>query len=416
MHRHTAPRLAAGAIVAIGAVVLAGCSTATTSGGSGSSAPVSVGIPVADVASLQAAGVASPDALTVKDIEKMYTAAIDAVSGKAAAGGHKITTDFASFDLVQPGAPQTACLHFVQDSKDQLVLSDQFVNGGDQCVVQRGGFLIQNIAAPQAAYAMAGKVVTTDLVPNDAAAAFARYLTTSAHLKGKKLAVLTDALGGDAAPVTSVLIPALKKAGLDIVHVTTLSADLTQVAQQIPVEVSQLQDAGVDEIIDATPSANLAQFLGGMSKAGLDVPLIASDLNNAVDEAFAAAYPKNLKATALTARRFGSDNAQATACASRYQKAGGRTLVAGSANYQTLLEVCDSVTILAAGLKQLGGTTFSSASFAAALGKVGTLDLAYYGPSKLSGSPQTTVQAQQVVSWGGTGWAPTDGKWIPVAR
>ena len=409
------------AVVVAGIVALAttmtACSASSTSKGS-SSAPISIGIPIGDTASLQAVGIAAPDALSVSDIETMYKAAISKVSGTAAAGGHKLTTDFSSFNLVQAGAPQTSCLHFVQDSKDDVVLSTQFVNGGDQCVVQRGGFLIQNVAAPQAAYSLgAGAVYTMDLVPNDAAKEFANYLTKDSKLKGQTLGVLTDALGGDAAPVTSILVPALKKAGLNVAHVTTLSADLSQVAQQVPVEVSQMKQAGVTTIIDATPSANLLQFLGGAGKVGFNVPIIASDLNNAVDETFAPAYPKTLEATAISARRFSStDNTAANTCYKNYRAAGGKSLVVGSTNYQQNVQICDSVTLLAAGLAKLGSTSFSKAALETALGKVGSLTFGFYGPSKLSGSSHSTVSTVQALKWDNGGWQPTNGTWLKVSN
>ena len=402
--------------ISVVAIACSGCATGSSSGGGSST--IKVGIPVADTASLAQAGVAAKDALSVADIETMYKSALNVVSGKSAAGGHKLVPDFSSFSLVDPGAPQTACLHFVRDSKDDVVLSNQFVNGGDQCVVQRGGFLLQNVAAPQTAYnSKVGHVVTTDLTPDAAAKNFAAYLTGDAKLTGQKLGVLTDALGGDAAPVTGILIPALKKAGLNVVHVTTLTADLTQVAQQVPVEVTQMKEAGVTTIIDATPSANLMDFLGGASKAGYDVPYIASDLNNAVDETFSPAYPPNLQATAITARRFAEpDSALAATCYANYQKAGGKTLVAGSVNYQELLEICDSVTLLAAGVSHLGSTGFSSSAFVTALGKVGTLHFAYYGPSGLSGTSQSTVQGVRTVTWSKGSWASTGSAWTAPAN
>ncbi|UUT34679.1 hypothetical protein [Microbacterium elymi] len=112
------------------------------------------------------AGVAAPDALTATEIEQMYTAAIHKVSGTDAAGGYTIIPDYATFDLVQAGAPQTTCAKLVQDDKSDLVLAGQFVNGGDQCVVQQGGTLLQDVAAPEAAYSMStGTVVTLDQLP-----------------------------------------------------------------------------------------------------------------------------------------------------------------------------------------------------------------------------------------------------------
>lgn len=245
-----------------------------------------------------------------------------------------------------------------------------------------------------------------DLTPTAAAKTFAAYLAADSKLKGQKLGVLTDALGGDSAPVTSVLVPALKAAGLTVAHVTTLSADLTQVAQQVPTEVTQMKDAGVTTIIDATPSANLLQFLGGAAKGGFSVPVVASDLNNAVDETFAAAYPPTLTATAITARRFAQpDPTLAAACYGSYRKAGGKALVAGSVNYQTLLQICDSVKLLAAGIKHLGSAAVSNSTLTTAFGKVGKLDLAYYGPSSLTGTSKSTVQGLRTVTWAKGGWS-----------
>lgn len=386
--------------------------TACSNGSSDDSGDtITVGIPVANTASLAQAGVSAPDAASADDIETMYKAALKSVTG------YKIDTKFVSFNLVQTGAPQTTCLKLLQDEKADVVLASQFVNGGDQCVVQRGGTLIQSIAVPQAAYGMKqGVVYTNDQMPNDAATNFATYLTTQAHLESQTIGVLTDALGGDATPVNDILVPALKKAGLHVAHVSTLSADITQVAQQVPVEVAQMRDAGVTAIVDATPSANLMQFLGGMTKAGWKVPFIAGDLNNAIDESFAAAYPKTFEATGYTARRFTTDNAAATTCYQNYVAAGGKELTPNSASYQANLEVCDQVKILSAGLSKLGGKAFDKKAFSEALSQGGDLDFAYFGAGSLSGASSSTARKLHTVTFTNGHWSGTDENWTAISH
>ncbi|MFT4210431.1 MAG: hypothetical protein QM626_01050 [Microbacterium sp.] len=410
--RRTAPLIlvATATILAAG---LSGCGSASGTDTSGRT--LHIGIPIADSSSLVKAGVASPDALTADQIEQMYTIALDAISGTDAAGGYTLVPDYATFDLVDSGAPQTACAHFVQDSRDDLVLSGQFVNGGDQCVAQQGGVLLQDVAAPEAAYSIdTGTVLTLDQLPSTAAERFADYLISSGVLDGKTVGVLTDALGGDATPVTDVLVPALEDAGVEVAHVTTLTSDLQAVAQQIPTEITQMKEAGVDVIVDATPSANLMQFLGGESSAGWSAPVIASDLNYAVAETFAAAYPADLEASALTQRTFGADAGgdAASTCADRYETQGGETLVAGSTNYQTLLQACDLVTVLGKALTALGDTAFSGAAFATAVEGLGHVDgIASYGDLTFEAGTPAGVSGLQVVTWSDGGWEPTDGVW-----
>ncbi|UUT34680.1 hypothetical protein [Microbacterium elymi] len=226
------------------------------------------------------------------------------------------------------------------------------------------------------------------------------------------MGVLTDALGEDAKPVTDIIVPALKKAGIDVAHVTTLTADLQAVAQQVPTEVGVMKEAGVDVIVDATPSANLMQFLGGMKAANWNVPFIASDVNYAVAETFAGAYSPTFEATALTERTFGADSDAGAACEKTYQDAGGKELTLGSTNYQTLLQACDLVTVLARALTALGDTAFSPEAFADAVGGLGQVDgIASYGDLTFQKGAHTGVSGLQVVAWSNGGWAATDGKW-----
>ena len=422
--------MAVGAITAIAGATasLGGAASARTANSalhrSAKATTIKVGIPVADPASLAALGQPTAGLPTVAQTELMFTSQIKAINASGELGARKLVPVFNVYSLASPAAPEASCVSLTEDSHVLAVVSGQFVNGGDVCVAQHGTPMIESVAAPQSAYSSyPGLVYSAQMAPNRNARDFAHELVASGALKGQTVGVLADSLGGDYPPVSQVLVPALEAAGIKVAHVTDLTADFSELPQQIPVEISAMRSAGVTMIVDATPGPNLLMWLGGMQSAGWSAKFATSDLNNADFAIYTSRYPASMNGTvAYTSERFGEGAAGFGAqpgdrqCLQRYVSAGGARYARDSSNYVTLEQSCQALTMFIDGVRATKGAA-SVKSFARAMAHLGKVALPFQGPSSLSAGKTDAADAVRVTHFSSKAatFVPSSPKWTTVS-
>jgi hypothetical protein len=398
---------------------------AATSVAASKSTVVKVGIPVADPASLAQLGLPTTGSPSVSQLELAYTAQIKAINASGVLGKRKLAPVFDVYSLANPAAPQQTCVSLTENDHVFAVVTGQFVNGGDVCVAQHHTPMFESVAAPQAAYTKyPGLVFTAQMSPNRNARAFAQALIRSHALKGKTVGVLTDSLGGDLAPVTGVLVPALKAAGVNIVHVTDITSDFSEIPQQIPVEISEMKAAGVNMIVDATPGPTLEEWVGGEQQASFSPKIVMSDLNDADFAIFTASYPASLNGTvAYTSERYGENAAHQklqpidASCNKHYTKAGGPSYPRDSSNYVDLEQSCQALTMLVDGLVATKGS-LSLKRFDKAMAHLGPIDLEFQGPSSLRANKVDAADAFRATKFSSTAnaFVPVTTKWTKAAN
>ena len=419
------------AVVVLVIVLSGGSSTTNATGSNASSAATSsgtikLGIPIANAATLAALGQSTRGALSVAQTELMFSSQIDALNRSGGFGAVKVKPVFEVFSLADPASIQRSCVALTQTQHVFAALAVQYVLGGDACIAQHGTPMLESVAAPQAVYDhFPGRIFTTQMAPNVNARSFAHELVSSGSLRGQKVGVLADSLGGDFAPVSQTLVPALRAGGIDVAHVTDLSANFSVAPQQIPVEISDMRSAGVTTIVDATPGPNLVLWLGGLQKAGWMPKIVMSDLNDADFAVYTGMYPPSMAGTtAYTTQRYGEHAAGLSApasdqtCLSRYESAGGVTLAPDSANYVELEQTCQVLALFADGLKAVSGSP-SQTSFAKAMSGLGSVSLPFQGPSSLGAGKPYAADAVRVTRFSATAHAfvpSATSQWLPINR
>ncbi len=418
------------AVVVVLVIVLSsGSSSQNTSSASvsdsGVGATVKIGIPIANQASLAALGQSTKGLPSVQQTELMFGAQIKAINAAGGIAGRKLQAVYGVYSLSDPATIERTCVALTQNDQVLAAVTTQFVLGGDTCVAQHGTPMFESVAAPQTTYVQyPGLIWTAQLEPNQNAKSFAAELIASGSLKGQKVGVLSDSLGGDFQPVSQTLLPALKAGGVDVAHVTDLSSDFSVMPQQIPAQIADMRSAGVSTIIDATPGPNLELWLGGLHKAGWSPKIVMSDLNDADFTVYTAAYPPSMQGTvAYTTQRYGESEAGIATpavdqtCLKNYTSAGGTAWPTGSANYVQLEQSCQALAMLVDGLKA-AGKGLTKQSLTKAMGSLGTVNLPFQGPSSFAtgkASAADAVRATEFQTKSGQ-FVPTSAQWSTVSR
>lgn len=399
------------AVAIVLVIVLSSGSSNSDSPGTGAAGAavtgnIEIGIPIANAATLAALGQSTKGVLSVQQDELMVSSQVKAINAAGGIDGRKLQPVFEVYSLADPATIERSCVALTENHQVVAVVTGQYVLGGDQCVAQHGTPIFESVAAPQPAYTQyPGLVWTAQMAPNQNAKSFAQELISSGALKGQKVGVLADSLGGDFQPVSQVLVPALKAGGIDVAHVTDLSSNFSVMPQQIPPQIADMRSAGVTTIVDATPGPNLVLWLGGLQKAAWSPKFVMSDLNDADFAIYTGAYPPAMQGTvAYTTQRYGESvagyptPAVDQTCLRHYESDGGVSVAPGTPNYVQLEQSCQALTMLVDGLKS-AAKNLTRQSFIKAMDSLGSIDLPFQGPSSLHAGKNSAADAVRVTKF-----------------
>ena len=101
-------------------------------------------------------------------------------------------------------------------------------------------------SSPEDYYAESGGLLFTELMnKNRIMRVYVDELDRLGLLRGHKIGIVDSDLPADKPAVDGGLIPALRQLGYTVTHRSTVSGDPSTAASQMPVEVQQMQAAGV---------------------------------------------------------------------------------------------------------------------------------------------------------------------------
>lgn len=368
-------------------------------GGAGSAAPgtgsvsqrgvtdtqILVGIPIPDTSDFGSLG--GVDAASLPDEQEIWQVFIDELN-RAPINGRKVKPVYVPYNALDNADTLRACAVLTEDNKVFAVLAFTFFGDAATCVsVQHKTLMFDITGYKDEAYRKSdGRLFSQYFNQTRVNRIWPMELDRLGYLTNKKLGVVTAKIGDDNVPVEEALLPTLRQLHRDVAHVTTLDADIGVAQSQIPLEVAQMRQKGVQAVFHGTNVLYLARFSQEADRQGWYPTYFVSEHAGAMGTFTASTYPTTFQAVGITGQRYGEELTGAPEptrdawCRSTYERATGKKYARGSANYQLVLQICSVVSdMFAPGLRG-AGPALTTEAFSAAWQRLGRLDIAFSGP------------------------------------
>lgn len=329
--------------------------------------------------------------LDPKQQERAIRALVDQTNERGGLAGHPIEPRFATFNVLDTltggDSGRAVCLKLTEDDKvfavvgylfpaDQLCVTKEHrtpmlsdgANNLDSTFAQSEGRLLS-------VYPRAGHLMES-LVAMAGAAGF---------LRDQDIGIVGEAANDPLGEVAEALAGHLRRGGFRVSRISRLSADLSQGASQMPVEVNQQRVAGSDVMILLTNPLYVQQFAQqaesqgwfpryGFSDFANGTTDPANDMPESLNGAFgvAGAHP----GTGTKDTTGFAEPAAALECRQNYERRTGERLPprgGGDNKYAITLVSCDDFRILRE-IAAVAGSGFDATSFVAAAERVGAID------------------------------------------
>lgn len=355
----------------------------------------------------------------VSDFAPVFEAFMDDANERGGIAGHPIELEMVQFDLAIAGDSSRACLTATQDLDAFLVLGTGGVFGDPVvCVTEQNETLmIQDDGSPGEFYERAeGRLFT--IVPSKDDTQRAIVEAFADELGAAPFAVFSALdTGGDHETMERTLLPALADAGLDPAVTVVLDSDAEIAASQIPIEVGEIQAAGVETIISTAGFVPTAPFTSALEAAGVDVLWVGSDAAGFASALYASQLdPAQVDgARAITVRTAGWENAgleepaAQAACRARAGELLGTEVGIDSIDLAGANYACNFADLIVAAGEAVEGD-LTTESMAAALRALTEIDLASYGPAGFDGGSSATRQGRLIE------WTADCACWSPIGE
>lgn len=345
-------------------------STATSSAGPRltglDSGSIKVGFLLLEVASIGAIGVNIPG-VEPEQQQAAFQAYVDEYNEGGGFHGRLIETAFRKFDVSSPDNHIAQCNALAEDEKVFAVLAnDGLAPVAALCVTEAhkrflvipGGSGVPDTFVQRSQ----GRLFTVYMTGQRAMYNFADQLELLGKLKGRKLGILVEERSDPDGSVEGHLRAALGRLGHSIAHVSRFAADQQVAASQVPVEVRQMQAAGVDAILILSNLANNVAFVQTADNQGYRPDYYSTDWATNFGDTQAQSMPTSYEgAINITTTFAGNERVnippipEEERCREIYERRTGARLDAqGSPQYDLTMNMCSMVRILATGLLGAG--------------------------------------------------------------
>ena len=365
-------------------------------------APVVVAVMYPDLSLAADFGFAEP----VSDFTPVFEAFMADANERGGIAGHPIELEMVVFDLLVDGDATRACLTATQDLGAFVVIGTGGGFGDPVvCVAEQNQTLmIQDDGSPDEFYERSGGRLFT-LTPSKADTQVAIVDAFEDELRAAPFAVVSALdTGGDHDTMETALLPALAERGLEPAVTVVLDSDAEVAASQIPIEVGEVQAAGVETIISTAGFVPTSPFASALEAADVDALWVGSDAAGFANGLYASQMdPGQLDgARAITVRTLGWDNADLTepepqlSCRTRAGELLGTEISVDSIDLTGALYACNFSNLLVEAGELVEGE-LTTESLAAALRAVTSIDLAGYGPAGFDGGHSAATHAREVM-------------------
>jgi hypothetical protein len=243
---------------------------------------IKLGIALLDLSTANRLGLA-PDHYEVETQRKSYQAQVDAINARGGIHGRKVEAVYAVADPFSADTALAACNKLAGDQKAFVVIAFAgYTADGMLCIGRQYKTPVVVWGNPPDEHfrLTEGRIATEGMAANRVMFNWVNELDRLGLLKGKKIGIVgsENSTNGDKQAVEQGLLPALKRFGYTVTYRVRLSADLPTAASQIPVEVSQMRAAGVDNVMFVTNFLNSTQWVQASEGQGWEPQYHVSDL------------------------------------------------------------------------------------------------------------------------------------------
>jgi ABC-type branched-subunit amino acid transport system substrate-binding protein len=319
-----------------------------------------------------------------EDQQASYQAFVDEVNATGGVNGRTLIPVFTTTDpIADDGA--TACNKLTEDDEVFGIVSNGLYGPPVLCVTQQHGTPLVNTGGFANEYYEKSAGLLYSMQPTKARSARNAIgaLEAAGDLQDKTIGVLTSLAGDDNLAVETALVPSLEQLDHDVAVVSNLSVDTGAAMGQVPVEVTQMREAGVDLVFLSTNAFFSSLFVQTAEEQGYRPAYALSDADDNILDYVVGRMPASFAANAYTAKRIGEqregsvDEAELDAdCRAVVEASTKTTLERGTTKYETAMSACNQVRIFVQGLEG-AGVNPTRASWATAMQALGAFPMAY---------------------------------------
>lgn len=351
------------------------------------------------------------DTFNIGDPQEQMEAVLDGWQreGLVPVQGRDVQFVYREYDIFSGDEQTAVCNAFVKDDEVFAVVGIRFFSSGSECVAGEHDTPLVTIDGVSSEvyertwpYYVSVRFSLTTMFRN-----WVHWAHERGILEGKKLGVYHET--EMAAQVEDVIEPELDKLGYDApVKVDAGSGEGFGGSSRDSVAVQQFQTEGVEVLMPLIGSTQFASFMQQAESQGYRPTYIDSDFADHSSDAATSIFPAEQYdgTEAMSGKRVGEAAAgilhpRAEACLSNYERYSDREISREppeSAEYDTILTVCDDGHTVLRGLQE-AGRDLTPLSFVGGLEAVRDEVMAGHGPVSFSGSAHHGVTRQRTVRW-----------------
>ena len=285
--------------------------------------------------------------------KQQWQAYIDEVNSKGGILGRKIAPVFREYDGLDLDAQRAACVYLTEQAKVfAIVNSGGFYGDPILCVTQQHKTPFIGQAGEALDFYQKSNGLYFSTTPNKDRVL--RNLVVAAlrdgAFKGKKIGILSRE-GIDAIPVDRSLKPELKANGLTVTYEARISSDDSAAQSQIPIEVQQMRNKGVNLIMLETGLIEANVFVQQADSQRYYPKYMTSDFASGGADVYTVGMPASFEgAITYTALRTGEARAGMpepptdAACRKVFERRTGHKLDHTSTEYSLTITACGILT------------------------------------------------------------------------
>lgn len=372
----------------------AGGGAAAPAGGNGGATDIGVtadtirlGILLSDVSAASDAGIDIPG-FSEEEQRLQWDTFVEGFNASGGAHGRKLEPVYRLVDSLDTNDMFAACQAMAEDEK-VFAVATVFAVYADPvlCFTERFGIPLYTGDGPSGEqYRRSNRLLFGHFYMGKSRALINTTLELNGRsfFDGRTLGVLAADFPGDREAVTEDFLPLLEEIGHKPAHVSMLSSDAGTAQSQIPVEVQEMQQAGVDTIVLATNVVYASQFINQADSALYRPLYVGTDFASITQDLFASLTPESFEAVAYTAIRTGEARAGMPApaydetCMDRYEARNGvhPSWTDADSGYQPIGVVCSAIDRIGAALRNTG-PTLTRPGLTQATQNLGTFPMAF---------------------------------------
>lgn len=371
---------------------------------------IKVGYLLLDTGSLSRIGVSVPG-VDPKQQKQAFEAFMKDVNSRGGIHGRKLVGVYENFDVLSQDDMRRACLALRDEKVFAAVAAGGYQGPALLCVTEEGRTPLFNMGThgtpTEYIRRSEGRLVTMFQHSDRLMLNWVAELHAMGVLKGKQIGITSQETTnpGDTV-VGGGLIPAFKRFGYKVSHVSRFSGDQSTAAGQVPVEVSQMQRKGVDIVLLTTSTLASSGFVQTANNQGYRPRYSLTDWASMNNDTSNQSMPESYNGTiGITTYRVGEErigigeSAEEKRCRAVYEKHAGRKLAAKGHNEYGLTQGnCTTVTALFKAA-ELAGPALTRETLVAGVQEIGIMPMTMWGGGSFGPNKFDAADPVRTVVW-----------------